>query len=93
MATAGPELQRVTDFGHLFLIAQPLFWALSKVHEWSHNWGVAILVVTLLLKLLFYPLMETSGKSMAKMRELGPRIKNLQEQYKDDREKLGRATM
>lgn len=93
LATAGPELQRVTDFGHLFFIAQPLFWALSKVYDATRNWGVAILVVTLLLKIVFYPLSEASGKSMAKMRELGPRIKNLQEQYKDDREKLGRATM
>jgi len=93
LATSGPQLQRVTDFGHLYFIAQPLFWALSKVYDLSHNWGVAILSVTLLLKLIFYPLSEASGKSMAKMRELGPRIKNLQEQYKDDREKLGRATM
>ena len=93
LATTGPQLQRVTDFGHLFFIAQPLFWALSKVYQLSHNWGVAILAVTLLLKLAFYPLSEASGKSMAKMREVAPRIKNLQEQYKDDREKLGRATM
>ncbi len=93
LATTGTQLQRVTDFGHLFFIAQPLFWALARVYDLTHNWGVAILVVTLLLKLVFYPLSEASGKSMAKMRELGPRIKNLQEQYKDDREKLGRATM
>ena len=57
------------------------------------NWGVAIIIVTLLLKLIFYPLSEASGKSMAKMRALQPRIKNIQEQYKDDKEKLGRATM
>ena len=93
LAAAGPELQRVTDFGHLFVIAQPLFKALSWVHSATGNWGVAILVVTFLLKLLFYPLSEASGKSMAKMRALQPRIKNIQEQYKDDKEKLGRATM
>lgn len=93
LATAGPNLQRVTDFGKLFVIAQPLFKALSWVHAVTGNWGVAILIVTLLLKLIFYPLSETSGKSMAKMRALQPRIKNIQEQYKDDKEKLGRATM
>ena len=93
LATAGPNLQRVTDFGKLFVIAQPLFKALSWVHSVTGNWGVAILIVTLLLKLIFYPLSETSGKSMAKMRALQPRIKNIQEQYKDDKEKLGRATM
>jgi YidC/Oxa1 family membrane protein insertase len=93
LATAGPNLQRVTDFGKLFVIAQPLFKALSWVHSVTGNWGVAILIVTLLLKLIFYPLSETSGKSMAKMRALQPRIKNIQEQYKDDKEKLSRATM
>ncbi|HTV77827.1 MAG TPA: membrane protein insertase YidC [Steroidobacteraceae bacterium] len=93
LATAGPNLQRATDFGHLFIIAQPLFSALSWVHTVTGNWGVAILVVTCLLKLIFYPLSEASGKSMAKMRALQPRIKNIQEQYKDDKEKLGRATM
>jgi YidC/Oxa1 family membrane protein insertase len=93
LAAAGPGLQRATDFGHLFIIAQPLFSALSYVHAVTGNWGVAILIVTCLLKLIFYPLSEASGKSMAKMRALQPRIKNIQEQYKDDKEKLGRATM
>ena len=62
-------------------------------HSLTGNWGVAIIIVTFLLKLLFYPLSETSGRSMAKMKLLSPRIKNLQETYKDDREKLGRAMM
>jgi YidC/Oxa1 family membrane protein insertase len=93
LAAAGPNLQRATDFGRLFVIAQPLFSALSWVHSVTGNWGVAILIVTCLLKLIFYPLSEASGKSMAKMRALQPRMKNLQEQYKDDKEKLSRATM
>jgi YidC/Oxa1 family membrane protein insertase len=93
LAKAGPELQRVTDFNHLYVIAQPLFKALSWAHSVTGNWGVSILIITLGLKLLFYPLSEASGKSMAKMRALQPRIKNIQEQYKDDKEKLGRATM
>jgi YidC/Oxa1 family membrane protein insertase len=93
LATTGPDLQRVTDFGRLFFIAQPLFKALSWVHAVTGNWGVAIILVTLLLKLIFYPLSEASGKSIAKMRALQPRIKNIQEQYKGDKEKLGRATM
>jgi YidC/Oxa1 family membrane protein insertase len=93
LAATGPELQRVTDFGRLFFIAQPLFKALSWVESLTGNWGVAILIVTCLLKLIFYPLSEASGKSMAKMRALQPRMKNIQEQYKDDKEKLSRATM
>lgn len=93
LEATGPELARVADYGHLYLLAEPLFWALSKVHAITGNWGVAIILVTILLKLLFYPLSETSYRSMAKMKALAPRIKNLQELYKDDREKLGKATM
>jgi YidC/Oxa1 family membrane protein insertase len=91
-ATA-PGLGRVADYGRLWFLARPLFLALSFVHALTGNWGVAIILVTLLLKLVFYPLSEASGRSMAKMKTLQPRIKNLQETYKDDREKLGRATM
>jgi YidC/Oxa1 family membrane protein insertase len=91
-ATA-PELGRVADYGRLWFLARPLFLALNWVHARTGNWGVAIILVTLLLKLLFYPLSEASGRSMAKMKTLQPRIKNLQETYKDDREKLGRAMM
>ena len=91
-ATA-PELGRVADYGHLWFLARPLFLALSFVHRLTGNWGVAIIFVTFLLKLAFYPLSEASGRSMAKMKTLQPRIKNLQETYADDREKLGRAMM
>ena len=93
LAAAGPELDRAADYGMLYLLAKPLFWLLAQAHAITGNWGVAIILVTLLLKLLFYPLSEASGRSMAKMKALAPRIKNLQETYKDDREKLGKATM
>ena len=93
LAATGPELARVADYGALYLLAEPLFWLLDKAHGATGNWGVAIILITLLLKLLFYPLSEASGRSMAKMKALAPRIKNLQEMYKDDREKLGKATM
>ncbi len=88
-----PELDRVADYGRLYFLAWPLFWLMKKVHDLFGNWGWAIVFVTFLLKLLFYPLSETSGRSMAKMKMLSPRIKGLQETYKDDREKLGRAMM
>ncbi len=88
-----PELSRVADYGMLTMISRPLFYVLKNVHQLFGNWGWTIVFTTLLLKLLFYPLSEASGKSMAKMRTLGPRIKNLQETYADDREKLGRAMM
>src|ERR1700690_241261 len=89
----GPSLSLVADYGQLSVLAKPLFWLLERVHGIVGNWGFTIIIVTLLLKLLFYPLSEASGRSMAKMKQLGPRITNLRETYKDDREKLNRATM
>jgi YidC/Oxa1 family membrane protein insertase len=89
----GTRLELVADYGMLTILAKPLFLLLQLVHNVIGNWGWAIVIVTFLLKLLFYPLSEASGRSMAKMKTLAPRIKNLQETYKDDREKLGRAMM
>jgi YidC/Oxa1 family membrane protein insertase len=88
-----PKLDLVADYGFLRIVATPLFWLLDHVHSLVGNWGWAIIIVTLLIKLLFYPLAETSGRSMAKMKALAPRMTNLRETYKDDREKLNRATM
>ncbi|MEY3465719.1 MAG: hypothetical protein RL603_1318 [Pseudomonadota bacterium] len=93
LKTTGPRLDLVADYGRLTILAEPLFWLLEQAHKMVGNWGWAIILITMLLKLVFYPLSESSGKSMAKMRLLAPRIKNLQDTYKDDREKLGRAMM
>ncbi len=91
---ASPRLYLVTDYGNVMsTLARPLFWLLDHVHRLIGNWGWTIMVVTLLLKLLFYPLSEASMRSMARMKALQPRIKLLQEQYKDQRDKLGKATM
>jgi len=88
-----PTLDSTADYGKLKLVASPLFTILATVHGFIGNWGWSIILVTLLIKLVFYKLTEASGKSMAKMREMAPRLKALQERYKDDREQLGRATM
>ena len=93
LAPTGPKLERVADYGKLTIIAEPLFWLLEKVHSVVRNWGLAIILVTFLIKLAFYKLTASSGRSMAKMRSLGPRIKAIQERYKDDREQLGRQMM
>jgi len=66
---------------------------LQFVHKATGNWGIDIIVVTLLIKIAFYWLTASSGRSMAKMRTLAPKLKAVQERYKDDREQLGRATM
>jgi len=89
----GPKLSLVTDYGTLSVVSRPLFWLLDRVHRLIGNWGFTIIIVTMLLKLLFYPLSEASGRSMAKMKALAPRLTALRETYKDDREKLNRAMM
>jgi YidC/Oxa1 family membrane protein insertase len=93
LAATGPHLERTVDFGILTVLAQPLFWLLNLVHGYIGNWGWSIIIVTALIKLLFYPLSQASGRSMAKMRTVAPRMKQIQESFKDDREKLGRAMM
>ncbi len=87
------KLKLTVDYGWLTIISQPLFWLLSFVHGFVANWGLAIIVVTILIKLAFYKLTESSGRSMAKMRNLQPRMKALQDRYKDDRQALSQAMM
>ncbi|MGH8149060.1 MAG: membrane protein insertase YidC [Steroidobacteraceae bacterium] len=91
-ATA-PHFDLVANYGRLTFLAKPLFWLLEKAHSVLGNWGLAIIAVTILLKLLLYPLSETSYRSMAKMKALAPRIKALQETYKGEKEKVSRAMM
>jgi YidC/Oxa1 family membrane protein insertase len=86
-------LKLTVDYGWLTIISQPLFWLLSVVFGYIGNWGVAIIMVTFLIKLAFYKLTESSGRSMAKMRNLQPRMKALQERYKDDKPALSAAMM
>ena len=93
LAAVANDLDLTVDYGKLTFLAKPLFKLLSWVEGWVQNWGWAIVMVTLLIKLVFYPLTAASGKSMAKMRELAPRMKQLQERYKDDRQKLSQAMM
>ena len=87
------SLKLTVDYGWLTIISQPLFWLLSIVYGFVANWGLAIIVVTILIKLAFYKLTESSGRSMAKMRNLQPRMKALQDRYKDDRQALSQAMM
>jgi YidC/Oxa1 family membrane protein insertase len=86
-------LKLTVDYGWLTIISQPLFWLLSFIHDFFGNWGVSIILVTFLIKLAFYKLTESSGRSMAKMRQIQPRMKALQDRYKDDRQALSQAMM
>ena len=86
-------LELSVDYGKLSFLATPLFWLLENIHKYVGNWGLSIILVTLLIKLVFFRLTESSGKSMAKMRELAPRIKAIQDRYKDDKQAQSKATM
>ncbi|MBS1208480.1 MAG: rane protein insertase YidC [Proteobacteria bacterium] len=88
-----PGFNLVVDYGWVTIIAVPLFWLLSTIHGFVGNWGWAIILVTLLIKAAFFPLSAASYKSMAKMKTLMPRMKQLQDRYKDDKMKLNQAMM
>ncbi|HEY8521037.1 MAG TPA: membrane protein insertase YidC [Gammaproteobacteria bacterium] len=93
LAATANELELTVDYGVLTILAQPLFWMLSQIERFVGNWGWAIVIATFIIKLAFYKLTAASGRSMAKMRKLAPRMKALQERYKDDRQALGQAMM
>ena len=86
-------LDLVVDYGWLTVIAAPLFWVLSWIHGVVGNWGWAIIIVTILIKLMFFPLSAASYKSMAKMRVLGPRMQRLKELYGNDKAKMQQEMM
>jgi len=88
-----PGLDLTIDYGWLTVIAVPLFWLLQLLHQWVGNWGVAIILLTVIIKLLFYPLSAASYRSMAKMRVIAPKLQRLKEQYGDDRQRLQQAMM
>ncbi len=88
-----PGLDLVVDYGLLTVVAQPIYWLLEKIHGFVGNWGWAIVVLTALIKLVFFPLSATSYKSMAKMRKVGPRMKKLKEQHGNDKMGFQRAMM
>lgn len=88
-----PHLSLTIDYGWFWWIASPIFKILSWVHSWAGNWGVSIIIVTLLIQLLFYKLNEKSFISMSKMRDVAPRMKELQKRYADDKPALQRAVM
>jgi YidC/Oxa1 family membrane protein insertase len=86
-------LNLTVDYGYLTVLAQPLFWLLNKIHSVLGNWGAAILILTLLIKLAFYRLSAASYRSMAKMRSVQPKLQALKERYGDDRQRMNQALM
>ena len=88
-----PGLDLTVDYGVLTFLSKPLYWLLSFYHSYVGNWGLAIILLTLTVKAVFYKLSETSYRSMAKMRKVSPRLKTLKERYGDDRQKMNQAMM
>jgi len=88
-----PGLGLTVDYGWLTIFSAPLFWVLTQIHGWVGNWGVAIILLTMLIKLAFFPLSAASYRSMAKMRVVAPKLEKIKKQHEGDREKLNRAMM
>lgn len=93
LASVAPGLELAVDYGWLTILAQPIFWLLSKIHALVGNWGWAIILLTILIKAAFYKLSETSYKSMANMRKVTPRMQALKDRYGDDKQRLNQAMM
>ena len=88
-----PGLGLTVDYGWLTVIATPIFWLMALLQSFVHNWGVAIILLTVLIKLAFFPLSAASYRSMAKMRVVAPKLEKIKQQYADDREQLNKAMM
>jgi YidC/Oxa1 family membrane protein insertase len=93
LKTLAPGLDLTIDYGWLTIIATPLFYVLSWIHGWVGNWGVAIILLTVLIKAIFFPLSAASYKSMARMRVVQPKMARIKEQFGDDRARMNQAMM
>ena len=93
LESTAPGLELVKDYGIFTVLAKPLFWILEKLYGLVGNWGWAIIGVTFILKLVFFPLSATSYKSMARMKELTPRMQALRERHKNDTQAMNKALM
>ena len=88
-----PGLGLTVDYGWLTILSAPLFWVLAFLQGWVHNWGIAIILLTVLIKLAFFPLSAASYRSMAKMKLVAPKLEKIKLQYGEDKERLHKAMM
>ena len=93
LETIAPGFELLKDYGYLTILAKPIFWLLEKIHGYVGNWGWSIILLTILIKLVFFPLSAASYKSMARMKEVQPRLGAMKEQYKGEPQKLNQAMM
>jgi YidC/Oxa1 family membrane protein insertase len=93
LETIAPGFALLKDYGYLTILAKPIFWLLEKIHTYVGNWGWSIILLTILIKLVFFPLSAASYKSMARMKEVQPRLMVMKEQFKGEPQKLNQAMM
>ncbi|SFO28205.1 membrane protein insertase YidC [Nitrosospira briensis] len=93
LSSIAPGLDLTVDYGWLTVIGAPLFWLLSFFHSWTGNWGVAIILLTMSVKLAFFPLSAAGYRSMAKLRLVTPKLQRLREQHGADRQRMNQAMM
>ncbi|WP_048308711.1 membrane protein insertase YidC [Halomonas sp. PR-M31] len=93
LESVAPYLELTVDFGWLWFLANPLFWLLDKIHGLLGNWGWSIVMLTVIVKIVLFPLSATAYKSMAKMRKLGPEMQRIKEQHGSDRQKMSQEMM
>ena len=93
LAQIAPGLELTVDYGVLWFIAKPIFWVLDLIHSFTGNWGWAIILVTVLIKAIFYPLSAMGYKSMARMRKVTPRMTAIRERYGKDKARMNQAMM
>ncbi|WP_437879868.1 membrane protein insertase YidC [Pseudomonas sp. LRF_L74] len=93
LGTLSPGLELTVDYGPLWFLSQPIFWLLEHIHSILGNWGWSIIILTLIIKLAFFPLSAASYKSMARMRAVAPKLASLKEKFGDDRQKMSQAMM
>ncbi len=90
---ANYDLAKSVNFGWFDIIAKPLLWFMNYIYKYVHNYGIAIIIVTVVIKILFWPLTHKSYESMKTMKKLQPKMAAIREKYKNDREKLNQELM
>jgi YidC/Oxa1 family membrane protein insertase len=88
-----PDFDLVKDYGWLTLIAKPIFWLMEQIHKLLNNWGWTIIVLTIMIKLAFFPLSAASYRSMAKMKLVTPKMTAIRERHKGDPQQMNAAMM
>ncbi len=93
LESRAPGLTLTVDYGWLTIIAAPLFWLLAWINNWVHNWGVSIILLTVIIKAIFYWPSAASYRSMGKMRLVAPKLQKIKEQYGEDKQRMQQAMM